>query len=152
MKNVQDYNLEVQLIFEWSAQQDLEQDLQELVLLNIVHRNNMMLVSKLLNPHNQHASGLETWTLEEFFQAIEKHNDNTYNPALKQSRVEVPTWPAYSDLLKFEDVVTNYLGEEDSEEAKACGRALWRILRAFSAAQSKTLVQATMLPFLSLSS
>lgn len=144
LNDIQDINLGADPIIDPSAQKDLEQDLEELISMKIVHQKNMMSISELLNPRKEHASGLEIWTPEEIFQEITQRNNQVNSPAPEDCEVEVPPKPAYSDFIKAADVVLNYVRDEGSEEANTCARALRQALRACSASHSKSLIQTTL--------
>lgn len=107
-----------------AAQQDLAEDLEELVSLKIVRKNNMMSISELLNPAEEHGCGLETWTPEEIFEEINQRNETDDINTLQIFEDEVPPRPSYSNMLKSADLLINYLRHEESEEAKSCVKVL----------------------------
>lgn len=107
-----------------------------------------MSMSELLNPTDEHACGLETWTPEEIFQETQQRDQTSNTSAPDGSEDQVPPQSSYYDLLKSSDVLTRYLRYEESDDSKACVKALRRALREISAAQSKSLVQAKLSCFL----
>lgn len=81
LHHISNINLGEDLIINHASQKDLDQDLGKLVFMKIVHQKDVMSISKLLNPSQNHASGLEVWTTEKIFQEIQPNNNHVHMPA-----------------------------------------------------------------------
>lgn len=123
------------------AQQEFEDDIEDLVSLNLFHKKNMMAVSELMDLEGKDASGLGTWTSEEILQSAIEFNDVQGVSAQDDTEVELPSKPAYSDLHESSNGIIDYLRHEKSEEARACGKAVCKVLQQLSAAYSKKSTQ-----------
>lgn len=92
--------------------------------MNIVHQKNMMAISELLSPSQEHASGLWIQTREEMFQEITQQNNLVNLSAPDHCKVEVLPQPSYSDFITAADVVPNYIRDKGSGDSNTYERAL----------------------------